>query len=230
MTRAAFLVLLAGFASPAAAQGLVSVGNPPIVSIRPFIEVSQQQFSADDTFSNVFGESTAPFWGGGVQGLFWDGRLYAEGSVSRMARENNQLVGERVFVSSNEVFKLGIPLRSTIKPWKIAGGFRYQRWQRVVPYAGIGVTSYHYTEESDFANPDENLDITRRGALFQFGAEVRAHRWVGVGVGLERARVTGILGEGGLSRAYTSDELLVGGEGEDDLGGWALQLRVSVGR
>jgi hypothetical protein len=230
VTRATVFVVLLGLASPAAAQGVVSIGDPPLFAVRPFFEIAQQQFSADDTFENVFGEKTAPFWGIGVQGLIWEGRFYAEGSVSRIARENSELVGERVFASNNEVFKLGIPLRSTIKPWKIAGGFRYPRWQRVIPYVGIGITSYHYTEESDFANPDENLDITKRGVLFQLGAEVRAHRWVGVGVGVERARVTGIFGEGGLSRAYTSDELLEGGQGEEDLGGWALQLRISVGR
>jgi hypothetical protein len=42
--------------------------------------------------------------------------------------------------------------------------------------------------------------------------------------------VTGIFGNGGLSQAYTSGGLEEGREGEDDLGGWAFQFRVVVGR
>ena len=81
---------------------------------------------------------------------------------------------------------------------------------RIIPYAGAGFASYHYTEESDFATPDENLDTDGTGVVVQAGVEVRAHRWVGIVAGLERTRVTGILGNGGLSQLYTSGELQEG--------------------
>ena len=231
--RTAVLVLaLLSAASTARAQGAFDLGDPgfPAVTVRGFVDVNQQWFAANDTFENVFGETSAPFWGLGAQVVGWEGRLYGEFGLSRIARENRELVGERVFVSSGTVYKLGIPLRSSIKPWKVVGGYRFQVAPRLVPYAGAGVTSYAYTEESDFALPAENLDVNRRGFVIQTGVEVRAHRWVGFAVGLERTRVTGILGEGGLSRLYTSGDLEGGDDTESDLGGWAVQFRFIIGR
>jgi hypothetical protein len=229
-TAALVLVLLSWSAAPSAQGVLAGDEDAPAVAVRPYFELSRQQFSADNTFDNVFGETSARFWGVGVQVAFWKARIYGEAGLSRLTSEDSQLVGERVLVSGNSVFKLGIPLRSTIEPWKAAGGYRFHVSPRIIPYVGAGVASYHYTEESDFATPEENLDTDGMGALYQFGVEVRAHRWVGLTVGAERTRVTGIFGNGGLSQAYTSGGLEEGREGEDDLGGWAFQFRVVVGR
>jgi hypothetical protein len=231
--KTAALVLACVFAAaPVRAQGAFDLGDPdiPAVTVRGFVDVNQEWFAAKDTFENVFGEATAPFWGIGAQIVGWEGRIYGEFGLSRIARDNSQLVGERVFVSSGTVYRLGIPLRSTIKPWKALAGYRLQVSPRLVPYAGVGVTSYAYTEESDFAVPAENLEVAKRGFVFQGGLEIRAHRWVGFGVGLEKTRVTGILGEGGLSELYTSGDLGGGGESEGDLGGWAVQFRLIIGR
>jgi hypothetical protein len=231
MRTATLALVFVSWSAAASAQGLFG-GNQdaPAVSVRPYFEMSRQQFAASDTFENVFGETSAPFWGGGVQVVFWKDQIYGEAGLSRILKEDSQLEGERVFVSSGTVYPLGIPLRSSIKPWKVAGGYRFHVTPRVIPYAGAGIASYHYTEESDFALPEENLDTDGTGALFQFGVEIRAHRWVGISVGAERTKVTGILGNGGLSQLYTSGALLEGGDGEDDLGGWAFQFRVVVGR
>jgi hypothetical protein len=231
MRTATLVLVLISWSAVASAQGVLAGDeDAPAIAVRPYFELSRQQFAADNTFDNVFGETSAPFWGVGAQVAFWKARIYGEAGLSRLTREDSQLEGERVFVSSGTIYKLGIPLRSTIKPWKVAGGYRFHLSPRIIPYAGAGVASYHYTEESDFAAPEETLDIDHRGALYQFGVEVRAHRWVGLTVGAERARVTGILGNGGLSQIYTSGELTEGRDGEDDLGGWAFQFRVVVGR
>jgi hypothetical protein len=231
MRTAALVLVLFSWSAAASAQGVLAGDeDAPAVAVRPYFELSRQQFSADNTFDNVFGETSARFWGVGVQVAFWKARIYGEAGLSRLTSEDSQLVGERVLVSGNSVFKLGIPLRSTIEPWKAAGGYRFHVSPRIIPYVGAGVASYHYTEESDFATPEENLDTDGTGELYQFGVEVRAHRWVGLTVGAERTRVTGIFGNGGLSQAYTSGGLEEGREGEDDLGGWAFQFRVVVGR
>ena len=63
-----------------------------------------------------------------------------------------------------------------------------------------------------------------------FGVEVRVHQGVGLTVGAELSQVTGMLGNGGLSQLYTTGGLEEGKAGEDDLGGWAFQFRVVVGR
>ena len=228
--RAALLaIVLMSWSAAASAQSVLAGDeNAPPVALRPYFELSRQSFSADNTFENVFGETSAPFWGAGLQVAFWNARIYGEAGLSRLT--DSPLAGERVFVNGNSIFKLGIPLRSTIKPWKVAGGYRFHLSRLVIPYAGAGIASYSYTEESDFATPEENFDADGTGPLYQFGVEVRAHRWVGVTVGAERTRVTGILGNGGLSGLYTSGGLEEGRDGEDDLGGWAFQFRVVVGR
>jgi len=228
--RAAILaLLLISWPAAASAQSVLAGDeNAPAVAVRPYFELSRQNFSADNTFENVFGETSAPFWGGGVQVAFWQARIYGEAGLSRLT--SSPLEGERVFVSGNSIFKLGIPLRSTIKPWKVAGGYRFHLSRLVIPYAGAGLASYSYSEESDFATAAENFDGDGTGPLYQFGVEVRVHRWVGVTVGAERTSVTGILGNGGLSGLYTTGGLDEGREGEDDLGGWAFQFRVVVGR
>jgi hypothetical protein len=123
---------------------------------------------------------------------FWKARIYGEAGLSRLTRSDSQLVGERVLVSGNSVFKLGIPLRSTIEPWKVAGGYRFHVSPRIIPYAGAGIASYHYAEESDFATPAESFDGDGTGPLYQFGVEVRVHKWVGITVGGELSQVTGI--------------------------------------
>ena len=229
MRTAILWLLLISLPAGASAQGaLAGDENAPAVALRPYFELSRQQFSADNTFENVFGETSAPFWGAGLQVAFWKGRIYGEAGLSRLT--SSPLEGERVFASGNSIFKLGIPLRSTIKPWKVAGGYRFHLSRLVIPYAGAGLASYSYSEESDFAAPEENFDAEDTGALYQFGVEIRAHRWVGVTVGAERTSVTGILGNGGLSGLYTSGVLDEGRDGEDDLGGWAFQFRVVVGR
>jgi hypothetical protein len=231
MRTATLVLVLMSWSAVASAQGMLAGDEgAPAVALRPYFELSRQKFSADNTFENVFGETSAPFWGAGVQVAVWKARVYGEAGLSRLTREGSQLEGERVFVSGNSIFKLGIPLRSTIKPWKVAGGYRFHVSRRIIPYAGAGLASYHYTEESDFATPEENLDTDGTGPLYQFGVEVRAFRWVGFTVGAERTRLTGIFGNGGLSQAYTSGGLEEGREGEDDLGGWAFQFRVIVGR
>ena len=228
--RAAILaLLLISWTAAASAQSVLAGDeNAPAVAVRPYVELSRQNFSADNTFENVFGETSAPFWGGGVQVAFWKARIYGEAGLSRLT--SSPLEGERVFVSGNSIFKLGIPLRSTIKPWKVAGGYRFHLSRLVIPYAGAGLASYSYSEESDFATAEENFDGDGTGPLYQFGVEVRVHRWVGVTVGAERTSVTGILGNGGLSGLYTTGGLDEGREGEDDLGGWAFQFRVVIGR
>jgi hypothetical protein len=229
MRTATLVLLVFSWSAAASAQGAFA-GDPdaPAVAVRPYFELSRQSFAAADTFDNVFGETSTPFWGAGAQLTFWKGRLYGEAGLSRMT--TSEMAGERVFVSNGTIYKLGIPLRSTIEPWKVAGGYRFHLSRRIIPYAGAGYTSYHYTEESDFATAEENLDVDGSGALYQFGVEVRAFRWIGFAVGAERAHVTGILGNGGLSQLYTSGELEEGRDGEDDLGGWAFQFRVVVGR
>jgi hypothetical protein len=226
----AVLLVLAAV-SPAAAQGgwFDATGDAPAISLRPFLDISREKFLASKTFDAVFGESSARFWGGGLQVTGWHGRVYGEVSASRLMKENQELIGQRVFVSDGTVFKLGIPLRSTIEPIEVTGGYRFNAHPRIIPYVGAGLGSYHYTEESDFAAPSDNLDVTKRGAIFHAGVEARAYRWVGIAVDAQYTHVPGIFGNGGVSQQFAQG---TGSQAtkERDLGGWAARLKLVVGR
>ena len=227
----AALVILAA-AAPASAQGLFGPSSDaPDISLRPFIEISNEKFVAVKTFDAIFGENTARFWGGGLQVTVLGDRVYGEIGASRLMKKNAELVGQRVFVSDGKVYKLGIPLRSTIAPLEISGGYRFHVHPRVVPYVGAGFGSYHYTEHSDFADTSENVDVTERGGIFHAGAEVRVFRWVGVAVDAKYTHVPGILGNGGVSQQFSGDtQSSAQATRERDLGGWAARLKVVVGR
>ena len=215
------LILFVTSVAPAFAQ----YGGPAI-SIRPFLTLSEQAFRASKSFDAVFGETAQPEWGGGVQVVVWDGRIYGQVAASRFFTSGGKLVGQRVFVSDGRAFPLGIPLRAKITPLEVTGGYRFTNiWPQIVPYIGGGYASYHHTEESDFADPSENLDVTHSGAIFQAGAEFRVGRWVALAADAQLTHVPGVLGNGGASLEFARTSAA-----ERDLGGWAGRFVVLIGR
>ena len=64
------------------------------------------------------------------------------------------------------------------------------------------------------------MDAHHIGYLAAGGVEIRLHRWVGVAVDAQYTRVSGILGEGGVSKDA----------GESDLGGIAGRFKILIGR
>lgn len=209
------LGVLCGSAAGARAQ------DAPRVSLRPFVEFTEERFAATQTFTAAFGKDVEPFYGGGLQATFHD-RFYVEIGASRFRH-----TGDRVFRdTTGQVFHLGIPVTATLTPIELAGGYRFhvsrhgRRISWLVPYAGAGVGSYHYQETSAFADTGENLDTSHVGALVHGGAEFRVYRWVALTAGVQYTHVTGIFGTGGIS-ADT---------GEKDLGGIAGRFTIVVGR
>ena len=202
--------LLLAVAAPAAAQ------DPPALSIRPFVMAAEQSFTAIDTFDAIFGKTTFPFLGGGVQVVINDG-FFVEVSASRFRQ-----TGQRAYISGGKAFKLGIPLTATITPLEISAGYRFNlsALPRVRPYAAIGYGSYAYQESSDFAQPGDDVDTKHGGYLVNGGIEVRLHRSVGLAIDAQYTQVKGILGSGGVSQQV----------GESDLGGIAGRLKLVIGR
>jgi hypothetical protein len=220
VTTVGVLALLAASA-PAHAQS-----DLPSVSLRPFVMVAEQSFRASQSFDAVFGETSQPSWGGGVQVAFWENRIYAQVDASRFFTSGGELVGQRVFVSNGQAFPLNIPLRAKITPFEVVGGYRFTTvFRGIVPYVGAGFTSYHYTEQSEFAESSENLDVTHSGFVFQGGAEFRVWRWVALAGEAQFAHVPGVLGNGGASLEFGASS-----SAERDLGGWAGRFVVLVGR
>ena len=173
-----------------------------------------EEFAAKTTFDATFGQSFEPMWGGGLQVALRDG-IYLELSGSRFKK-----TGQRAFRFNGQTFHLGIPLTATLTPVELTAGYRFRIWPRVIPYAGVGYGSYGYKETSDFAAAGDNVDTRRGGFLVVGGVELRAHRFVGVGVDAQYTHVRGILGAGGISKDAN----------ENDLGGVAAQVKVIIGR
>jgi opacity protein-like surface antigen len=213
-TLAVLFVLALGPALAAQSRQAPAYDDTPPIALRAFFLASGESFAAKQTFDGIFGQSFGPLFGGGLE-LVQNGKFYLDVAASRFSK-----TGQRAFRSNGQNFGLGIPLTATITPFEVTGGYRYRMSPRIIPYAGIGVGSYGYTETSQFSDASENVDTRHAGFLVVGGAEVRVHRWVGVSGDVQYTHVTGILGSGGISKAA----------GENDLGGVAVRLKVTVGR
>ena len=234
MKATLFVCVLLAVSAPASAQSgshwYDASADVPQITLRPFLDISAEAFTASKTFDAAFGNRSAPFWGGGLQVVAGHGRIYAEIGASRLLKKNAELVGERAFVSDGVAYRLGIPLRATIKPVEVVGGYRFNVSPRVVPYVGAGVGHYRYTEQSDFADPSETVDTAHVGGIFQAGVELRLHRWFGVAGDAHYTHVPDILGVSGVSQQFATSTQIANAAREKDLGGWAVRLKVVVGR
>jgi len=198
------------------------------LTFRPFVMASVQQFSAQETFDAAFGATTEPFFGGGLN-ITQDDTAYLELTASRFRK-----TGELAFYNDGEVFRLGIPMTTTITPFEVTAGYRFHRRQRrlpssstrpivasrFIPYIGAGFGLYRYQQTSEFSTDEENVDTQHVGVIFEGGVEIRLHRYIGVAVDLRYNYVPGILGEGGISQLAD----------ENDLGGIAARVKLVVGR
>jgi opacity protein-like surface antigen len=210
---AGFLCAMAA-ATPASAQSRSTVRSTdaPGVSLRPFVVIAEQSFSARETFETVFGHSFQPLWGGGLNVALRNG-FYADVTALRFKK-----TGQRAFFFEGQGYGLQIPLTVTSTDLEVTAGGRVRVTPRVIPYVGAGVGSYHYQEASPF--DDAPFDKRHVGYLVVGGVEVRASRWIAVSIDAQYTRVTGIIGSGGVSLDA----------GESDLGGTAGRFRVIIGR
>ena len=196
----------------------------PTISVRGLGLLVGQEFTARETFKDVFGRPFQPLWGGGVQFAQSDG-AYLEVDVSRFKKE-----GQRVFRSSTgEVFPLGIPLTAALTPIEITVGYRFgaRDEARFLPYVGAGAGYYLYSETCTgnatlCQAVDADVSAHKFGFVANGGVEIRVHRWIGIGVDAKYTHLPGILGAGGVSGLAEVKE--------SDLGGIAGQFKVIIGR
>jgi hypothetical protein len=210
-TRTIALALTLGLscvlaAEPATAQTTLGVSG--------YFTGGSVLLSASDSFDAVAQSSRTLTLGAGATVTDVWRRLFVDVAVSRQT-----LDGQRVFVSGGTVFPLGIPWRATFTPVDVAAGWRAPAG-RVVPYAGVGVSIVSYTERSDFAQQGDDVSERKTGAVILGGADVPVTPWLRVGGEVRYRIVKSVLGAGGVSEVF----------GEDDLGGLATAVRVTVGR
>jgi opacity protein-like surface antigen len=209
------LLVSVAMSAPASAQVRrppVRLDDTPAISLRPFFVFAEERFAARQTFDAVFGGSSQPLWGGGLDVAFKKG-FYVDVTASRFKK-----TGQRAFFSGGQAFGLGIPLTATLTPIDLTAGARFRITPRLFPYVGAGVGSYRYQETSQF--DDGPFETRHVGYLVTGGLEFRVSRWVGVSGDAQYTRVSGIIGTGGVSQQT----------GDTDLGGIAGRFRVIVGR
>ena len=203
------------------AQVRPPVRQPPTVpeplTIRGFADLGGLALGARDSFEAVLGTRFGTIFGGGGE-VVLPQRVFARVRISRFAH-----TGERVFVSGDETFGLGIDTTIRIIPIELSGGYRFGGVNnRIVPFVGGGVGWHRYKETSDFAEDDENVDETHNGYQLLGGAEVRLLRWFGVGGEVQWSTVPDALGQdpNGVSAAFD----------ETNLGGIGFRVKFVVGR
>ena len=186
----------------------------PAVGIRGFGSLDYMFFAAHDSFEAVFGASSYPMFGGGAEVVF-GGRFFVSGSF-----EHFRKTGQRVFVSGGQVYQLGIDDTVTIQPITVTAGYRLRSADRYVPYFGGGVGVYKFKEESEFADPGENIDDSYTSYHALAGVEYAASRWLFASFEVQYTGVPNSLGVSGVSKEFD----------EKNLGGLSLRFKLAVGR
>jgi opacity protein-like surface antigen len=186
------------------------------LSVRGFGDLGLTRFAASDTFQATLGSSTGGFFGGGVE-VVLPQRFFVNFRVSRF-----QKTGERVFVDGDEVFPLGIEMKVGLRPVELTGGYRFQPRGNLIPFVGGGVGWHRYSEESDFAQPDEDVSETFTGYHALGGVEYRMSRWFGIAGEAQWTTIGDALGSGLTSASEVY--------GESNLGGLGFRVRFVVGR
>lgn len=212
----AFALLLCLIGPLAAAPASAQPGAPVDLGIRGYASFGGTFFTAKESFDAVLDTHSLPTFGGGVEILLRE-HIFIGVGVWRASKD-----GERVFVGpDDEVFKLGIPLKVTMTPIELTGGWRFTNLsRRFVPYVGGGFTSFQYKEDSETDSGDDDLDDRFTGGHILGGVDVRLQSWLGVAGEVVWTSVPDALGESGASHAFD----------ETNLGGTSVRVKVIIGR
>ena len=213
----AFALLLVTAGTAAAQTRTAGPSTSRSVEIGGYAMVGQFSFAASESFDAVLGTTSGPIFGGGATvGLPWGGLFVDIGAWQYSS------AGERALVLDGQVIPLGIPLDVTLVPIEISAGwkFRFRTLPKLIPYVAGGYTSLSYKETSLFSGSGENVDDRFGGYHLRGGAEFKVMRWLGVAGEFAWTTVPDAIGGGGVSKAFT----------EDDLGGISFRARITVGR
>lgn len=205
---------------PIAQQKPVASGKPPVpakptLAFRGVADVGAVWMTASESFDAVAGTDMRVQYGGGLQVVNIWRRLYAEVAVGR-----SSLSGSRVFVYQGVVYDMGIPVSITLTPVDAGGGWRFPLGKRLHAYAGGGVTFMNYQEESDSADPDDNVSEVFTGFYTSAGVEFRLANWVHIRGEARLTTIADALGGDGVSADF----------GETNLGGIGVAVKVAIGR
>ena len=165
---------------------------------RAFVQVGYARFLAEQSFKATLNQYGGVVYGGGAE------YHTAGGGFIQIAAEQLKETGERVFVSNGNVFKLGIPDTITVIPLTVTAGYRSQR-NGIAPYLGGGIGRYFFREESEFADPSENVKEQYTGYHVLGGIETSGS-WFGAAFEVEYSHVPKAF-TGGTAAAFDEHNL-----------------------
>ena len=146
-----------------------------------------------------------------------------DGAYIEVSGSRFQKTGQRAFFANGQSFGLGIPLTASLTPIEASVGYRFKlkRHRTVFPYVAAGVGQYHYKETSTGSDPARG----RRRLAHRLRRRTPAwssalHEWVGLSVD----------GSTRTSRASSASAGVSKDAGESDLGGYAVHVKIIVGR
>src|SRR5262249_32644992 len=134
--------------------------SPPSVGIRAFGVVDTDALTAHQSFDAVLGTSRLTAFGGGADVLNIWKTVFVRAALSHTNKSGN-----RAFAVNGQVVSLNIPIKVSMTPVEIGGGWRFasSRSSHVVPYAGGGVLIQTYSEKSNFAGSGDDVSQTNTG-------------------------------------------------------------------
>jgi opacity protein-like surface antigen len=203
-------------AKPPAASQKTSTRRPrrPLpFAPRGFLAVGSESFRASQSLTAMFGDASGGVVGGGAEVSFAR-RFFIQVSAGR-----TRMVGQRVFVFGGEVFPLGLADTVTLTPVDVTGGYRFSLGRRFTPYAGGGLGSLSFKEESAFADGAEDVNGRFLSYHIMGGVEFTIHKWIAVAAEIRVRSVPNAIGKDGVSAEFH----------EPNLGGTAIMFRILLG-
>ena len=185
------------------------------IGLRAFASFDVNRMAASQSFRAVAGTSDLSGFGAGADILRLWHSAFARVGVSRIRTD-----GTRVVVFEDEPTPNGVATSIRMTPLEVAGGWRFGRRGRLVPYGGAGLVRLAYEETTDFDQPGEDTSQTFTGSLLFGGVDVQLAGALGFGAELQHRRLANALGAAGASAAF----------GEDDLGGLTFRIWIGIGR
>jgi len=178
--------------------------------------------AADESFDATGLDERPVEFGGGVRVTEIWRALFVQVNATRWSG-----TGERAFVDeSGTAIPLGIPLDVKATYIDVSAGWRFfpndgATAGRTASYFGAGAGVVKYSEQSPFAQPDDDLDKSATSYHVSAGVDVRLLSWLGIAGDVRYRYIPGLLGKDGVSAAF----------GEEDFGGVqvGIGLRIGVG-
>ncbi len=185
------------------------------IGLRGFASFDVHRMAASQSFRAVVGTADLTGFGAGGEVLRIWRNAFARVAISRLRAD-----GTRVVVFDDDASPVGVDTSIRMLPLELAGGWRFGRRGRLVPYGGGGIVRLSYEEATEFDSATDDTTETFIGSLLFGGVDVQLAGALGVGAEFQHRRLAGALGAGGASAAFD----------ENDLGGLTFRIWIGIGR